>query len=157
MSEEGRLAGRGPGSDVTSVRFAQLARQLNQEATRLGLRAPAFRSPPRVPGVTRSITRRRDGSATVSVALRGRPEAAVTADMIDGVLAANPSGSTQSAACRDRLWSAVAPLLFAPQETSARPRSVAPVAAVAPVSPGGVDRSGADPTRRSEATAPRAA
>ncbi len=108
-------------AELTSVRFAQVARQLGIEAKRHGLRSPAFRSPPRVAGVTRSIRRRADGSATVSVQLRGRPAVAVVADMIDGVMAANEH-STRSAAVRDRLWSAATPLLSAEQD--------APVASV---------------------------
>ena len=99
--------------ELTSVGFAQIARQLNRAATVDGLRSPAFRSPPRVAGLRRSIRRRADGSATVSVSLRGRPAVAVVADMIDGVLAANGAASARSAEVRDRLWSAAAPLLAA--------------------------------------------
>lgn len=97
---------------MTSVGFAEVARQLNRTAASLGLTTPAFRSPPRKRGVARTIVRRPDGSATVSVALRGRPGVAVVADMIDGVLAANASGPDRSVAVRDRLWSAAAPALF---------------------------------------------
>lgn len=98
-------------AELTSVRFAQIARQLNQVAKEYNLQTPAFRSPPRVPGVRRSIKRRRDGSATVSVSLRGRPAVAVVADMIDGVLAANEPGSTRSADLADQLWTAATPFL----------------------------------------------
>ncbi len=104
--------------EMTSVGFAEVARQLNRTAASLGLTTPAFRSPPRKRGVQRTIARRADGSATVSVALRGRPAVAVVADMIDGVLAANPSGSTRSVAARDRLWAAAAPSLFPPVESA---------------------------------------
>jgi hypothetical protein len=76
-------------SELSSVQFAQVARRLNQSAQAGGLCPPAFRSPPRTPGLARSITRRADGSATVSVRLRGRPAVAVVADMIDGIVAAN--------------------------------------------------------------------
>jgi hypothetical protein len=118
----------GPGQELTSVRFAQIARQLNTVAKEHGLRTPAFRSPPRTPGLRRSIKRRSDGSATVSVSLRGRPAVAVVADMIDGVVAANEPGSTRSAEIIDRLWSAATPLLsFQPESAvsgfSARPAS----------------------------------
>ena len=99
-------------AEVTSVLFAQIARQLSQIAVDLGLQPPAFRSPPRSPGLHRSIRRRADGSATVSVALRGRPAVAVVADMIDGVVAANEPASACLVDLRDQLWSAAAPLLF---------------------------------------------
>lgn len=97
--------------ELTSIRFAQIARQLNNVAKEYGLRTPAFRSPPRTPGLRRSIKRRPDGSATVSVSLRGRPAVAVVADMIDGVIAANEPGSTRSAEVMDRLWLAATPFL----------------------------------------------
>ncbi len=100
-------------SELTSIRFAQIARRINQAAKDQSLCGPAFRSPPRAPGLRRSIRRRPDGSATVSVSLRGRPAVAVVADMIDGVMAANEHCSTRSAEVRDRLWSAAAPLLAA--------------------------------------------
>ncbi len=102
-----RVGGRSAG-ELTSVRFAQLAGQLNQVAAAHGLRAVDFRSPPRQPGLSRSIARRRDGSATVAVALRGRPSAAVAADMIDGVVAASGADPGQSAEVRDHLWSVAA-------------------------------------------------
>ena len=96
---------------MTSVRFAQIARQLNQVVAANDLEAPAFRSPPRTPGMRRSIRRRSDGSATVSVSLRGRPAVAVVADMIDGIVAANGPESDRPPGLRDRLWSAAMPLL----------------------------------------------
>ncbi|MGH1490679.1 MAG: hypothetical protein ACRBK7_15035 [Acidimicrobiales bacterium] len=97
--------------ELTSIQFAQIARQLNNVANEYGLGTPAFRSPPRVPGLRRSIKRRPDGSATVSVSLRGRPAVAVVADMIDGVIAANEAGSTRSIEIVDRLWLAATPFL----------------------------------------------
>jgi hypothetical protein len=97
--------------EMTSVRFAQVARQLSRAVVADGLRAPTFRSPPRTPGLRRSIKRRTDGSATVSVAVRGRPAVAVVADMIDGVVAANGAEAGRSAGLRDRLWLAVSSLL----------------------------------------------
>ncbi len=114
----GSGSGAGFGTELTSVRFAQIARQINQVAKEHNLRAPAFRSPPKVAGVRRTIKRRKDGSATVSVSLRGRPAVAVVADMIDGVMAANDPGSTRSAGVADRLWSAATPFLT---EAEARP------------------------------------
>jgi len=54
----------------------------------LGLIAPGFRSPPRLPETDRTIRRARWG-AVVAVRLRGRPIEAVVADMIEGILVAN--------------------------------------------------------------------
>ena len=45
--------------EPTSLRFARIARSLAEAARAQGLRAPTFRSPPRVPGVTRTIRRER--------------------------------------------------------------------------------------------------
>ena len=68
-------------------------------------RAPTFRSPPRVPGVTRTIRRHASGSATVSVVVRDRPWTAVVADMIDGFVAIN--GDSEAGPVRDVLWGAI--------------------------------------------------
>ncbi|MDH3683801.1 MAG: hypothetical protein OEV40_28090 [Acidimicrobiia bacterium] len=93
------------------MRFAAVARRLSDAARGLGVEAPGFRSPPRSPGIRRSIRREPDGSATVSVALRGRPGIAVVGDMIDGVVAASQLSGVEAGAVRDGLWTAVAGLL----------------------------------------------
>ena len=121
--------GRGV-SELTSVQFAQIARDLCEAARQSGLVAPAFRSPPKTAGLRRSIHRRADGSATVSVARRGRPAAAVFADMIDGIQAANAPTHRQAAGnfqlnkeLYDALWSAAAAFLEASaqsEESTAR-------------------------------------
>lgn len=97
--------------EPTSLRFARIARRLTEAARAQGLRAPTFRSPPRVPGVTRTI--RRDGGGaggggTVSVVLRGRPWAAVTSDMIEGTLVANRLTGVAADRARAALWSVLA-------------------------------------------------
>jgi hypothetical protein len=92
--------------EPTSLRFARLARRLAEAARAQGLRAPTFRSPPRVPGVTRTI-RRGGGGAAVSVVLRGRPWAAVTSDMIEGTLVANRLTGVAADRTRAALWSAL--------------------------------------------------
>jgi hypothetical protein len=98
--------------EPTSLRFARIARRLAEAARAQGLRAPTFRSPPRVPGVTRTIRRgsrggSHGGSATVSVVLRGRPWAAVTADMIEGTIVANALTGVAADRARAALWSAL--------------------------------------------------
>ena len=93
--------------EATSLRFAAAARTLGLVARRQGLVAPGFRSPPRLDGVERTLRRRRDGNATVSVRLKGRPWVAVLADMIDGVLAANRLEGAEATRLRTTLWTAV--------------------------------------------------
>jgi hypothetical protein len=92
-----------------SLRFAEAVRVLGHAARARGLTMPAFRSPPRLVGVHRSLRRRPDGGATVAVVVRGRPWVAVLADMVDGVVVAN--GLTGSAAGQTRaaLWAALGP------------------------------------------------
>jgi len=75
-------------TELPAIRFADAARRLGAAAHEAGLTVPAFRSPPRVPEAARTI-RRYPAGAVVSVRLRGRPFAEVTADMVEGVLAAN--------------------------------------------------------------------
>ena len=87
------------------MRFAAAARALSETARAHGFEAPAFRSPPRVASVTRSIKRNRDGSSTVSVVVRDRPWNAVLADMVDGFVAVNHPDSAPR--LRDTLWGAL--------------------------------------------------
>lgn len=117
-------------TEVTSVHFAKIAREIAGVARSEGLVVPTFRSPPRSTGLRRSIRWRADGSATVSVALRGRPAVAVVADMIDGLAAANRpqpappganSGFQLSKVAYDRLWRAALPMLGTP---SHKPQAV---------------------------------
>ncbi|MSW05735.1 MAG: hypothetical protein F2894_05960 [Actinobacteria bacterium] len=73
---------------VPALRFASVARSLGTAARASGLEVPAFRSPPRIPDVNRSI-RRYPGGSVVSVKIKGRPLGRVVEDMVDGVLIAN--------------------------------------------------------------------
>jgi hypothetical protein len=73
---------------VPALRFATAARRLGAAARASGLVVPAFRSPPRVKGASRTL-KRYPGGAVVSVKLRDRSYADVVDDMIDGVLATN--------------------------------------------------------------------
>lgn len=91
---------------VVSVEFARVARQLAEAARTGGWDPPAFRSPPRVEGVARTL-RRRDGGAVVAVRAHGRPWLAVIADLIDGVVAANRLAGPDADRCRDHLWGAL--------------------------------------------------
>ncbi len=93
--------------EATSLRFASAARSLGQVARSRGLDVPGFRSPPRLAGVERSVRRRPDGGATVSIRLRGRPWVAVLSDMIEGVIVTNQLSALAADRARTALWSAV--------------------------------------------------
>jgi hypothetical protein len=71
-----------------AARFSHAARRLGAAARGAGLVVPAFRTPPRRPGVSRTL-RRLPGGPVVAVRIRGRPFGEVTADMVDGVIVAN--------------------------------------------------------------------
>lgn len=89
---------------MSSTGFASAGRMLAHRARERGVRTPLFRSPPRLPGVRRSVTRNKDGSVTVAIVVRNRPVGAVLADMIDGaVLAAGVHGA-DALDLRDHLW-----------------------------------------------------
>jgi len=88
---------------ASTVEFATAARNLAREARRRRLVGPSFRCPPRLVGVDRTI-RRHDDGAIVSVRLRGRPWAAVLADMIEGVVVANRLQPPHADRLRSDLW-----------------------------------------------------
>ena len=87
-----------------TLTFTAAVQAVCQEARRIGLVAPGFRSPPRVEGVDRTI-RRGGGQAMVAVRVRGRPVADVAADIVEGVLVVN--GVTSDLGIRRRLLWAV--------------------------------------------------
>lgn len=99
---------------LNTAEFAVVARALAAESRRLGLVAPGFRCPPRIVGVDRTL-RRFDGdenaggvagivAGIVAVAVKGRPLAAVVADMIEGVVALNRLTAAEAARIRAALW-----------------------------------------------------
>src|SRR5262249_6232922 len=90
-----------------AIEFANAARTLTSAAQRRGLIGPSFRCPPRILGVDRSLRRHPAGGAVVAVRLRGRPWAAVLADMIEGVAAANRLQPAQAFRLRAELWAAL--------------------------------------------------
>ncbi len=95
-----------PSPTLNTAEFAAIARTLAVAARRLGLVAPGFRCPPRIVGVDRTL--RRFGNATqggiVSVAVKGRPLAAVVADMIEGVVVVNRLVAADATRARSALW-----------------------------------------------------
>lgn len=68
--------------------FADAARRLGAATRAAGLVVPAFRCPPRTPGVPRTV-RRYPGGAVVSVVLAGRRAEEVAIDMVEGVMVVN--------------------------------------------------------------------
>jgi hypothetical protein len=97
---------RGLGHTGPATSFALTARLLADRARALGLIVPAFRSPPRMVGVDRTV-RRRGGHVTVSVRSRDRPWPSVVADMIEGVVVANDLVPAHAGRVRADLWDAV--------------------------------------------------
>ena len=89
-----------------AIEFANAARTLTQEAQRRGLIGPSYRCPPRIVGVDRSLRRHAEG-AVVAVTVRGRPWAAVLADMIEGVVVANRIPPARAFRLRTDLWAAL--------------------------------------------------
>ena len=69
----------------------------------MGLLAPSFRTPPRIAGCNRTLTRYSD-FVLVSVRGRGRSWEAVLADMIEGVVRANDLSALDADRVRNELW-----------------------------------------------------
>jgi len=92
---------------VSALQFAVLARRLADEARRLGLVPPAFRSPPGLDGPRRAVRRHRGGRTTVVVRREGRRTADVAADMVDGVVVANSLAGRRAVTCRAALAAVV--------------------------------------------------
>jgi hypothetical protein len=93
---------------ATTVQFAAAARALAAAARRFGLAAPSFRTPPRLVGLDRTLRRHPQGGV-VAVHLRGRPWAAVVADMIEGVVVLNRLDARSANRARADLWHTIAP------------------------------------------------
>jgi hypothetical protein len=98
----------------SALDLAGAVRVIGATVKAMGFDAPGFRSPPRLVGVDRSIRRRRSPSgsgtsAVVSVRVKGRPWAAVLADMIEGVVAANELTPPDADRVRTELWSVLQP------------------------------------------------
>ncbi|TML09274.1 MAG: hypothetical protein E6G39_16535 [Actinobacteria bacterium] len=93
--------------EATSIRFSHAARAMRRVVLQRGLDMPLFRSPPRLHGVQRSLTRRAIGASTVAVRLRQRPWPAVLADMIEGVVVVNALQGSDADELRNALWSAL--------------------------------------------------
>jgi hypothetical protein len=95
-----------PPTDLPAMRFADAARRLGAATHAAGLTVPAFRCPPRVAGVARTI-RRYPGGAVVSVRLRGRPFDDALSDMVEGVLVTNRVSDADAPRLRAELAAAI--------------------------------------------------
>lgn len=91
---------------MKSLEFASTVRTLGGAARKAGLDVPSFRSPPGVPGVTRTCRRRGDGSCTVAVVVKDRTDHEVTADLIEGILLTNSLTGPEATQARTLLWEA---------------------------------------------------
>lgn len=87
-----------------SLQFAAVVRVIGQAVRARGLVVPGFRSPPRRPGAERTLRFAPDGTATVAVAVRGRPFLAVVADLIEGVVVVNHLSGIEATRLRTALW-----------------------------------------------------
>ncbi len=92
---------------ATSLHFAAVARSLGQTARARSLTSPAFRSPPRLAEVDRTLKWSANGVPTVAVRLGDRPFGAVVADMVEGVVVANRLAGGEATRVRTALWEAV--------------------------------------------------
>jgi hypothetical protein len=93
--------------ESTTLQFAAVVRTLGTAARSLELEVPGFRTPPRRPGIVRTIRRGADGGATVAVASKDRPAPAVVADLIEGIVVVNQLEGVDAARVRTALWEAV--------------------------------------------------
>jgi hypothetical protein len=93
---------------ASALQFSETVRLVVALARRHQLRPPVFRSPPRLDGVDRSIRRRPNGTVVVAVRRVDRPLAAVQADVIDGVLAANAVVGERADRFRHQAWELLA-------------------------------------------------
>jgi hypothetical protein len=74
---------------VTPTTFSAVARALGDACGPLGLRTPAYRTPPKTRGADRTLTRLPDGGSVVAVRILVRGDTAVLTDMVEGTLAGN--------------------------------------------------------------------
>lgn len=92
---------------ASATRFSETVRAVVALARRRRLAVPVFRSPPRLEGIDRSIRRRPGGTVVVAVRRAGRPLAAVQADVIEGVVAANALDGQAADRFRHDAWAAL--------------------------------------------------
>jgi hypothetical protein len=93
---------------ANAMQFALASRAIAREVASRGLLSPTFRCPPRLTGADRTLRRRPDGSVVIAIRVTGRPFPSVLHDMIDGVMAAQPTISDDPTSLRRGLWLALA-------------------------------------------------
>jgi len=108
VPQSGAAGAHSAARSVTSVaEFSECVRRIVALARTQGLNPPAFRSPPRVPGLDRSVQRRANGSVMIAIRRGDRPFAAVQGDVIEGVVVANSLVGEQAEQFRRAAWSAL--------------------------------------------------
>jgi len=86
---------------MSGSEFAHAVRELMQATAGVGMKSPAFKSPPRLPTAERTIRWVAPDQAIVAVRRADRAPDAVVADMIEGIVRANRlSGSDAKDAAR---------------------------------------------------------
>ncbi|MFO7592114.1 MAG: hypothetical protein R6X23_14690 [Acidimicrobiia bacterium] len=101
--------------------FADAARRLGAATRAAGLVVPAFRCPPRTPGVPRTV-RRYPGGAVVSVVLAGRRAEEVAIDMVEGVMVVNRLEGDAALRFRTTLLEATRASTATPEPPAPAPR-----------------------------------
>jgi hypothetical protein len=99
------LATSRPASGCSVAEFSECVRRIVAVARSQGLNPPAFRSPPRLPGLDRSVQRRAKGAVMIAIRRGERPFAAIQGDIIEGVVVANRLSGEQAEQFRRVAWS----------------------------------------------------
>ncbi len=97
------------GGSTTALQFSEAVRTVIAVAHRHRLRPPVFRSPPALDGVDRTIRRRVGAPDVVAVRRADRPVAAVRADVVEGIVAANGLAGAGADRFRHDAWAALDP------------------------------------------------
>jgi len=130
---ESRSPSKAPATASASVAdFSECVRRIVGIARGQGLTPPAFRSPPRIPGLDRSVQRRQNGSVIIAIRREDRPFAAIQGDVIEGVVVANKLAAVKAEQFRRAAWLALESQSSAPARVA--PRNSLPSARSAPSS-----------------------
>ncbi|MCB1272585.1 MAG: hypothetical protein KDB31_14260 [Microthrixaceae bacterium] len=107
VGEAGPAGPERPGASATE--FSETVRNVVSLARKGGLEVPVFRSPPRHPGVDRTIRWRNGRPPVVAIARGERPLAAVQADAIEAIVVVNRLDERRAGRFRHAAWAALHP------------------------------------------------